>query len=260
MSWGARRWLIPPCPLSPLLKAQWFSHWCQPHGHPCPQPHWPWSLCTQEGGSGTRVAPKSAGSGSCLLWLWDALVLGHPGCPPQTLCAAALESPPIPRRWWLVQWHCGGPNLHPAPCGGFIAGMNTVICQGRAAQLRWGLEGVLGTWNEAQELMAAYLLLPPLSQLFLAPHVTGQGVPREHHLPACSGQRHLVPLPSGSTLSTKPSSTLKAVPHPVVPLWPSACSFLGWGDVHVEPGAGLRLEKQREAREARPLSLNQRQL
>lgn len=55
--------------------------------------------------------------------------------------------------------------------------MNTVICQGRAAQLRWGLEGVLGTWNEAQELMAAYLLLPPLSQLFLAPHVTGQGVP-----------------------------------------------------------------------------------
>lgn len=160
-----------------------------------------------------------------------------------------------------MQWHCGGPNLHPAPCGGFIAGMNTVICQGRAAQLRWGLEGILGTWNEEQELMAAAsVLLPPLSQLFLAPRVTGQGVPWEQHLPACSGQRHSVPPPSGSTLSTKPSSTPKAVPHPVAPLGPSACSFLGRGDVHVEPGAGLRLEKQREAREARPLSLSQRRL
>lgn len=60
-----------------------------------------------------------------------------------------------------MQWHYGGPNLHPAPCGGFIAGMNTVICQGRAAQLRWGLEGSLGTWNEGQELMAAATAATP---------------------------------------------------------------------------------------------------
>lgn len=47
-----------PCPLSPLLKAQRFPGWCQLHGHPCPQPNWPWTPCTQEGGDDTRVAPK----------------------------------------------------------------------------------------------------------------------------------------------------------------------------------------------------------
>lgn len=117
-----------------------------------------------------------------------------------------------------MQWHCGGPNLHPAPCGGFIAGMNTVICQGRAAQLRWGLEGILGTWNEEQELMAAAsVLLPPLSQLFLAPRVTGQGVPWEHHLPACSGQRHSVSPPVGAHLAPSPAAPQKLSPsrwHP----------------------------------------------
>lgn len=62
-----------------------------------------------------------------------------------------------------MRWHCGGPNPHPAPCRGFIAGMNTVNYQGRAAQLRGGLGGILETWNERQELMAASLLLLLLS-------------------------------------------------------------------------------------------------
>lgn len=41
--------------------------------------------------------------------------------------------------------------------------MNTVNYQGRAAQLRGCLGGSLETWNERQELMAASLLLLPLS-------------------------------------------------------------------------------------------------
>lgn len=105
------------------------------------------SPCTKEGGEDRGVAPAqserawgTAHSSFRVLWFWGTLAA------PQTLCAAALEPPPIPRSWWLVRWHHGCPNPRPAPCGGFIAGMNTVICRGRAAQLQgWGVHfGDLG--------------------------------------------------------------------------------------------------------------------
>lgn len=84
-----------------------------------------------------------------------------------------------------MRWHHGCPNPRPAPCGGFIAGMNTVICWGRAAQLVRG-----AFWGTRVGGRQHPPRCPPRSLLTAADRV----VPWEHSPQPSSGQRHSVPL------------------------------------------------------------------
>lgn len=154
-----------------------------------------------------------------------------------------------------MRWHHSCPNPRPAPCGGFIAGMNTVICRGRAAQLLGGEEAFWGPgvggrhpWQHPSHCPPHS---PPHHQLLLAPlpapwcHLlrcpTGT-FPATLQQPKALG----APAGAGSTPSTKPSSTPKAGSRPGGT--PGALGTVAGGEVHTEPGTGLRLEKQQEAK------------
>lgn len=87
---GGWSWQTPPC-----SKAQRFPGQSQPHSCPCPWHRQHQSPMHQRGWRGHRsgTSPEQAGMGSCLLWLQRALVLGHPDCPPKTLCCCPRATP-----------------------------------------------------------------------------------------------------------------------------------------------------------------------
>lgn len=91
---------------------------------------------------------------------------GAPWLSLQTLCAAARESPPRPQElvacavalWW--------PKPAPSTLQRVYCWYEHSELSGQSSPARGGgggLGGVLGTWNERQELMTASLLLLPLS-------------------------------------------------------------------------------------------------
>lgn len=95
MRWGAGAGRHPPALPDPCSKAQRFPGQSQPHSCPCPWHRQHQSPMHQRGWRGQRggTSPERAGMGSCLLWLQRALVLGHPDCPPKTLCCCPRATP-----------------------------------------------------------------------------------------------------------------------------------------------------------------------
>lgn len=105
----------------------------------------------------TEQGQGAAYSGFGVLWFWGTLAS------PQTLCAAALESPPRPQElvacvvalWW--------PKATPSTLRRVYCWHEHSELSGQSSPAQGGLGGVLETWNEGQELIAASLLLLPPS-------------------------------------------------------------------------------------------------
>lgn len=221
---------MPPCPPSP-----WLQGTKVPWPVPAPWPTLPMATPAQIPHAPKRVArtqgwhqPGASGQGELLALASGCSGFGAPWLPPKP---SALEPPPVPRSWWLVWWHHGCPNPRPAPCGGFIAGMNTVICRGRAAQL-WGGGGHFGDPGWGGRSSRQHLSHCPPHSLLTAgrcrhccrhPGLPNRVVPWERSHPPCSSQRHSVPPPEGGAhLAPSAAAPQKLVPDPAAPPGPFA--------------------------------------
>lgn len=107
---------MPPAPLSPLLKAQRFLGWYQPHthSHTGPSPPAPKRVVTTPGQQQSEQGQEAAYSGFGVLWFWGTLA-----SPPNPLCCC-------PR---VTRLSPGAGGL----CGG------TVVAQTRTQHLAEGL-------------------------------------------------------------------------------------------------------------------------